>query len=557
MSSERSELIATISACADALHGLAIDGLDGREAAEQLLALDALAGRFTALSARLVPAVEADGWWAVSGARSIASWLSTASRMAHGRAKRLVAMGRTFAADLETTGEVTAGGDLPIDHAEALVRHAPTSPLRRETLARPASECGEDFLLSHAPLFGADTFTRLVKRWAAAADPDSDDRGYRKASDREHLTLSDTTGGAFLRGFLTTEHGAMLRNALEAVMVPPAKDDERTTPQRRAQALADLARLTLDHGLVGTGSDVRPHLSCVVDFETLQRAVRRAYDADTGDVDTSDADTGDVDTSDADTGDADTSSQCDGTEYAGAHDGDAVGNRPTPGPAVRPLWLPPVADIERFAVAEVLGAGPIPGSVLARLACDSEVTRVVFGPSSQVIDASRAERTFSGPRRRAIVARDQTCRYPGCTAPPALGELHHVDHWAAGGRTDINAGILLCWYHHDLVHRRGISIRPVTRRRVDVHDEARHRPASRGVRAWPFTILATTCDVARRRVDAWLSSSRPRTGRFRAWRRRRTRRSSPTRSTRPSSSVCRPSWSRFRSGSRPQVRASS
>src|SRR3954468_21121864 len=78
MSSERSELIATISACADALHGLAIDGLDGREAAEQLLALDALAGRFTALSARLVPAVEADGWWAVSGARSIASWLSTA-----------------------------------------------------------------------------------------------------------------------------------------------------------------------------------------------------------------------------------------------------------------------------------------------------------------------------------------------------------------------------------------------------------------------------------------------------------------------------------------------
>jgi len=117
-----------------------------------------------------------------------------------------------------------------------------------------------------------------------------------------------------------------------------------------------------------------------------------------------------------------------------------------------------VADIERFAVGEVLGMGPIPGSVLARLACDSEVTRVVFGPSSQVIDAGRAERTFSGPRRRAIIARDQTCRYPSCTAPPALGELHHVDHWASGGRTDINAGVLLCWYHHDRVHRLRISI---------------------------------------------------------------------------------------------------
>jgi hypothetical protein len=480
MSIERSALVATITACADSLAELSVDDLAGREAAEQLLALDALAGRLTALSARLVPVVEADGWWAVSGARSIASWLSTTSRMAHGRAKRLVAMGRAFAAELEATGEVAAGGDLPIDHAEALVRHAPTSALRRETLTRPASECGEDFLLSHAPLFGADTYTRLVKRWAAAADPDSDDRGYRKASDREHLTLSDTTGGAFLRGFLTAEHGAMLRSALEAVMVPPAKDDERTTTQRRAQALADLARLTLDHGLVGTGSDVRPHLSCVVDFETLQRAVRRAYGDGSGEWGDGSGEDGDrsgewghgsgdsgdrsgewddgEDTAGEDTAGEDTVGEGTARDDSPVNSSRAADTRRAPGSPTRPLRLAPVADIERFAVAEVLGMGPIPGSVLARLACDSEVTRVIFGPSSQVIDAGRAERTFSGPRRRAIIARDQTCRYPSCTAPPALGELHHVDHWAAGGRTDINAGILLCWYHHDLVHRLQITI---------------------------------------------------------------------------------------------------
>jgi len=459
MSIERSALVATITACADSLAELSVDDLAGREAAEQLLALDALAGRLTALSARLVPVVEADGWWAVSGARSIASWLSTTSRMAHGRAKRLVAMGRAFAAELEATGHVAAGGELPIDHAEALVRHAPTSALRRETLTRPASECGEDFLLSHAPLFGADTYTRLVKRWAAAADPDSDDRGYRKASDREHLTLSDTTGGAFLRGFLTAEHGAMLRSALEAVMVPPAKDDQRTTTQRRAQALADLARLTLDHGLVGTGSDVRPHLSCVVDFETLQRAVRRAYGDGSGEDGDRSGEWGDgEDTASEDPGSEDTARDDTARDDSPVNSSRAADTRHAPGPPTRPLRLAPVADIERFAVAEVLGMGPIPGSVLARLACDSEVTRVVFGPSSQVIDAGRAERTFSGPRRRAIIVRDQTCRYPSCTAPPALGELHHVDHWAAGGRTDINAGILLCWYHHDLVHRLQITI---------------------------------------------------------------------------------------------------
>ncbi|MDM7831827.1 HNH endonuclease signature motif containing protein [Cellulomonas edaphi] len=114
--------------------------------------------------------------------------------------------------------------------------------------------------------------------------------------------------------------------------------------------------------------------------------------------------------------------------------------------------------MERFAVAQILGAGTVPASVLARLACDSELTRVVFGARSQVIDVGRAERTFTGPRRRAVIARDQTCRYPTCTAPPALGEVHHVEHWARGGSTDANTGILLCRYHHDVVHRSRIEI---------------------------------------------------------------------------------------------------
>ncbi|RHA44225.1 HNH endonuclease signature motif containing protein, partial [Cellulomonas rhizosphaerae] len=256
------------------------------------------------------------------------------------------------------------------------------------------------------------------------------------------------------------------------LMVPPTKDDTRTTPQRRGQALADLARLALEQGMVGGGSDVRPHLSCVVDFETLQRAVRRAYrqpddqpDAPIpGGVDRAD---GSVPSAtpppdpDPDTGPGPgTGPQPDSSSGADARSRPPVGLRHRSGrPARGPRRLPPISDIDRFAVTDILGGGTLPGPVLARLACDGELTRLVFGPSSQLIDVGRAERTFSGPRRRAIVARDRTCRYPGCTAPPALGELHHVEHWADGGSTDANSGILLCWYHHDLVHRLRIEIR--------------------------------------------------------------------------------------------------
>ncbi len=35
-----------------------------------------------------------------------------------------------------------------------------------------------------------------------------------------------------------------------------------------------------------------------------------------------------------------------------------------------------------------------------------------------------------------------------------LGEVHHVASWAEGGPTSVENGVVLCWHHHDLVHRR-------------------------------------------------------------------------------------------------------
>jgi hypothetical protein len=58
-----------------------------------------------------------------------------------------------------------------------------------------------------------------------------------------------------------------------------------------------------------------------------------------------------------------------------------------------------------------------------------------------------------------VIARDRHCQYPGCDAPPAEGEIHHNLWWyAQNGRTDIANAILLCWYHHDFVHSRQITI---------------------------------------------------------------------------------------------------
>ena len=110
--------------------------------------------------------------------------------------------------------------------------------------------------------------------------------------------------------------------------------------------------------------------------------------------------------------------------------------------------------------AELADGEPIPRSVLERIACDSEVARVVFGPRSEPLDVGRAQRTFTGAQRHAVVARDRTCAYPDCDRPPQLGEVHHVAWWVRyAGPTAVENGVLLCWYHHDVVHRENLAIR--------------------------------------------------------------------------------------------------
>src|SRR5699024_6948876 len=72
---------------------------------------------------------------------------------------------------------------------------------------------------------------------------------------------------------------------------------------------------------------------------------------------------------------------------------------------------------------------PLPPAVLARLACESMLTRVVFGPESTILDVGREERIFPANQVRAIIARDRHCQYPACTEDSSRCEVHHSLEW--------------------------------------------------------------------------------------------------------------------------------
>jgi hypothetical protein len=47
---------------------------------------------------------------------------------------------------------------------------------------------------------------------------------------------------------------------------------------------------------------------------------------------------------------------------------------------------------------------------------------------------------------------------PGCHRTHGL-DGHHIQHWAHGGRTDLDNLVLLCRYHHRLFHDDGFALR--------------------------------------------------------------------------------------------------
>jgi Domain of unknown function (DUF222) len=112
------------------------------------------------------------------------------------------------------------------------------------------------------------------------------------------------------------------------------------------------------------------------------------------------------------------------------------------------LGVPP-ADLELSL--------PISARAAERLACDCTMSRVVMA-DSMVIDVGRATRTVSPPTMRALRVRDKGCRFPGCDRQVNWSSPHHIIAWARGGPGNLPNLVLLCYFHHRLVHEGGWQV---------------------------------------------------------------------------------------------------
>jgi len=383
----------------------------GGEARRSLLAeVDRASGVLATVRAELALAEREFGAWRGSGEPSFAAW--------RGRTTREGVRG---GASEERRGEVLASvprlrdaavaGQVSVAHVDVVGRTAGSgSPAVRDALQSPE---GQRRVLEMAQRLDAGRFTTAMAQWAATIDAGALERGHQGQRAARFLHLTDAADGTRISGRLDRMAGHRLRLALEALSPRPAVGDDRSSEQRRADALESMAEKILALPETVPGAAQRPHVSFLMTEETW--AALRAAKLREG------------------------------------------------------LGSAAAAEAAPVAPVTLEDGTPVPWTEVARALCDCELTRIVLDSNSEPLDLGRTERTYTGAQRRAVIARDGGCFWEGCSMAPRWLEVHHVRWWDRDtGPTSVTNGVAACSFHHHEVHRRDLTITRVPLDRTDV-----------------------------------------------------------------------------------------
>jgi hypothetical protein len=146
---------------------------------------------------------------------------------------------------------------------------------------------------------------------------------------------------------------------------------------------------------------------------------------------------------------------------------------------------------------EIEGGPVIHPETAKRLLCNGRVQTVIEDAAGQPVRLGRLSREPSAWMMRQLRYRDVECSFPGCAAR-RFTQAHHIVWWEHGGSTDLDNLLLLCTFHHKLVHELGWAVRRGGGRHRRVVPPRRN-PLPRGAGA---TARTTTCASGRRRLSS-------------------------------------------------------
>lgn len=468
-----------------------------------------LIDRLTAQLACLVERAEEADLPAELGAPSMAVWLRARFGLSPRAAAELVRetaglVAAPIAARAARLGAVRAEAAAEIGHALAALPAEVGPELRAE---------GADVLLGLAvgrdgPPLDAQQVRRIGEHLHEVLEPELAERLLAARLDREdaeahrrrYLSITDDPcGGVRLRGLLSDEAGAILRAVIAPLAAPAAATWVNVGNAGGSTAAASTTRSAGTTGSDTTAASAEspegaPTASTVGTAGTATTAGTPAGASTTGTpagaTTTSTAGRASTEAAAVPSGPPVTgttgSTAVDVGPVADFTDAQAVPDDRTGGQRradalveacerlLRAGALPSsggerpqlVVTLDHEQLSAAVGAGSLPDGVelspaaVRRLACDAGVVPAVLGSASQPLDVGRSSRTATPAQRRALALRDGGCAFPGCDRPPAWCDAHHIQHWEHLGQTDLANLVLLCGYHHRVLHHDGWSIRP-------------------------------------------------------------------------------------------------
>src|SRR6266498_901526 len=196
---------------------------------------------------------------------SCAAWLRDSLHMTSSAAYGQVRLARQLRS-LPGTAAAFAAGALSQTHAMAVTR-----TVDRVELGGGDPRVAESMLLVEASgrnphdllMWGRHLRHRLNPQELA----DDEEEQHR----RRWLDLNQRWDGSYdVECVLDPEGGTVLRQAIQGILGPRARDDERSPGQRRADGLVAVARHCLDSGELPARGGQRPHITITATLETLR-----------------------------------------------------------------------------------------------------------------------------------------------------------------------------------------------------------------------------------------------------------------------------------------------
>ena len=368
------------------------------------------------------------------------SALRDRARVSKRDAKRTVEVSEQVA-QMPNVARGLAVGELNVEHAAVLADAARrTSPEAVNTAAE---------LLEAAAVVSPETLREQAKKFAARHDPAAAETelGRQRSERCASLFVDESTGMGVLHAEFDPVSFALVRQALENYndklwRLDGGRDGTPDQIRDNRQRLADsLFEMVTDRNALATIGHPAAHTP------------NQHSNTETGQHDHTERHRH----SNTEAGLHDHTERHRYSDGAGPHDlaGRSIQHWR---PAQAPNQLVIIAEIgvidgtKPDGTCELLGAGPVPPSILDNLSPDTRIAGALFDTNGEILWLGRSRRHASVAQQLAVAVRDRGCVL--CRSPMHRCDYHHIDEWAADdGNTDTANLAALCNDCHDKLHK--------------------------------------------------------------------------------------------------------